>query len=115
MELSKEDLLALAWLSERPLGARTAWGTHHLSLAKPFAHGWVDVTVPAMMEAVGWSWVWTVEDPAGPEPGADIFSFPLTHDAVLEMQIVMRARASVLSLSQVLNQHAVYFGTGAQG
>jgi len=34
---------------------------------------------------------------------------------VPEMQIVMRARASVLSLSQVLNQHAVYFGTGAQG
>ena len=34
---------------------------------------------------------------------------------VPEMQIVMRARASVLSLSEVLNQHAVYFGTGAQG
>ena len=34
---------------------------------------------------------------------------------VPEMQTVMRARASVLSLSEVLNQHAVYFGTGAQG
>jgi uncharacterized membrane protein YccC len=34
---------------------------------------------------------------------------------VPEMQTVMRARASVLSLSEVLNQHAVYFGTGAKG
>jgi uncharacterized membrane protein YccC len=34
---------------------------------------------------------------------------------VSEMQTVMRARASVLSLSKVLDQHAVYFGTGAQG
>jgi hypothetical protein len=34
---------------------------------------------------------------------------------VPEMQTVMRARASVLSLSEVLDQHAVYLGTGAQG
>jgi uncharacterized membrane protein YccC len=32
-----------------------------------------------------------------------------------EMQTVMRARASVLSLSEALDQHAVYFGTGAKG
>jgi uncharacterized membrane protein YccC len=32
-----------------------------------------------------------------------------------EAQTVMRARASVLSLSEVLNQHAVYFGTGPKG
>ena len=31
------------------------------------------------------------------------------------MQTVMRARASTLSLSEALDQHAVYFGTGAQG
>ena len=34
---------------------------------------------------------------------------------VPEMQTVMRARAGVLSLSEALDQHAVYFGTGAQG
>ena len=32
-----------------------------------------------------------------------------------EMQTIMRARASALSLSEALDQHAVYFGTGAQG
>jgi uncharacterized membrane protein YccC len=32
-----------------------------------------------------------------------------------EIQTVMRARASALSLSEALDQHAVYFGTGAQG
>jgi len=31
------------------------------------------------------------------------------------VQTIMRARASVLSLSEALDQHAVYFGTGAQG
>jgi uncharacterized membrane protein YccC len=30
-------------------------------------------------------------------------------------QAIMRARASTLSLSEALDQHAVYFGTGAQG
>ena len=32
-----------------------------------------------------------------------------------ETQTVMRARASVLALSEALDQHAVYFGAGAQG
>jgi len=32
-----------------------------------------------------------------------------------EMQTVMRARAGVLALSEAIDQHAVYFGTGAQG
>ncbi len=31
-----------------------------------------------------------------------------------EMQTIMRARASALSLSEALDQHAVYFGVGAQ-
>ncbi len=31
------------------------------------------------------------------------------------LQTIMRARASTLSLSEALDQHAVYFGTGAQG
>jgi hypothetical protein len=31
------------------------------------------------------------------------------------MQTIMRARARVLSLSEALDLHAVYFGTGAQG
>ena len=32
-----------------------------------------------------------------------------------EMQTIMRARASALSLSETLDEHALYFDTGAQG
>lgn len=85
-QLSEQDREALDWLRRQPHLARIAWGTHHLSLKEPFTHGWVDVTVPELMEAVGWSWVWTVEDPDDPEPGLDVFSFPLRYDAMLEMR-----------------------------
>lgn len=51
-----------AWLRVLPRGATIRWGENHALLAGAH-HGWVDVAVPAICDALDLNWVWTIEGP----------------------------------------------------
>lgn len=85
----REELLDIvnSWVEDLPENDVVGWNTHHLSLASPYATGWVDVYCQSLAEIAHLNWCWTIETDEGK---AEDFTdqdlcFAIPFDAQLEI------------------------------
>lgn len=62
----------IEWLQMLPEGSQVVWTSPHVSEKEPYAHGWVDVSVPEFEDYdKGMSWTVTIVHPDDPDLTSD--------------------------------------------